>query len=132
MKAYPEDLRLRVVAAIDGGMPPSEVARVFGVSRTTVARSLHLRQTGAVGPRPRHGPPQIRTTALSAALPARLAEQTDATLEELRAWWQQTSSVRVLLATSSRVISRRLRSLGFTVTITPPEPAARPSSFSEH
>jgi transposase len=109
MKAYSEDLRLRVVAAIDGGMPRSEVVRVFGVSRATVARYLQLRrQTGAVGSRPRHGPPPITTSALAAALPARLAEQPDATLEELRTWWEQTSGMPVSLATISRVITRRL------------------------
>jgi transposase len=109
MKAYSEDLRLRVVAAIDGGMPRSEVVRVLGVSRATVARYLRLRrERGAVVPRPRHGPPPIKTTALAAALPGRLAEHPDATLEELRTWWQQTSGVRVSLATISRVISRRL------------------------
>ena len=109
MKAYSEDLRLRVVAAIDGGMPRSEVVRVFGVSRATVARYLQVwRQTGAVSPRPRHGPPPIKTSALAAALPERLAEQPDATLEELRTWWEQISGVRVSLATISRVITRRL------------------------
>jgi transposase len=109
MQAYSEDLRLRVVAAIDGGIPRSEVVRVFGVSRATVTRYLQVRrQTGAVRPRPRHGPPPIKTAALQAALPARLAEQPDATLEELRTWWEQTSSVRVSRATISRVITRRL------------------------
>jgi transposase len=109
MKAYSEDLRRRVVAAVDGGMPRSGVVRVFGVSRATVSRYLQLRrERGAVVPRPRHGPPPIKTTALAAALPARLAEQPDATLAELRTWWEQTSGVRVSLATLSRVITRRL------------------------
>jgi transposase len=109
MKAYSEDLRLRVVAAVDGGMPRSEVVRVFGVSRATLTRYLQLRrQTGAVAPRPRHGPPPLKTAPLQAALPARLEQQPDATLDEHRAWWEQASGVRVSLATMSRVISRRL------------------------
>ena len=58
MKAYSEALRLRVIAALDGGMPGSEAARVFGVSRATVKRHLRLRhETGALAPRPRRGPP---------------------------------------------------------------------------
>lgn len=109
MKAYSEDLRRRVVAAVDGGMPRSEVARVFGISRATLTRYLQLRrQTGAVAPRPRHGPPPIKTAPLAAALPARLAAQPDATLEEVRTWYEETAGVRVSLATISRVISRRL------------------------
>src|SRR5918995_198613 len=51
MKAYSEDLRLRIVAAVDGGMPRSEAARVFGVGRATVKRYLALRrETGGLDP----------------------------------------------------------------------------------
>ena len=32
MKAYSKDLRLRVLAAVDRGMPRREVARTFGLS----------------------------------------------------------------------------------------------------
>ena len=73
MRAYSEDLRLRILAAVDGGMPRREVVRVFGVSLATVERYLRLRrETGAVAPRPRHGPPPIVTAALVAALLPRL------------------------------------------------------------
>ena len=109
MKAYSEDLRQRVVAAVDRGMPRSEAVRVFGISRATLTRYLQLRRrTGAVAPRPRHGPPPIKTAPLAAALPARLAAQPDATLEEHRAWYEETSGVRVSIATLSRVITKRL------------------------
>ncbi len=33
MKAYSEDLRVRVVEAVDGGMARAEAARVYTVSR---------------------------------------------------------------------------------------------------
>jgi transposase len=82
---------------------------VFGISRATLTRYLRLRrQTGAVSPRPRRGPPPIKTAALAAALPARLAAQPDATLEEVRAWYAETAGVRVSIATISRVITKRL------------------------
>ena len=107
MKAYSEDLRLRVVAAVDGGMPRREVVRVFGVSLATIERYLRLRrQTGAVVPRPRHGPPPIKTAALAAALLPRLEASPDATLEEHCAWYEQAAGVRVSTATMSRVIAR--------------------------
>jgi len=111
MKAYSEDLRLRVIAAVDGGMLRSEAARVFGVGRATVKRYLALRrETGQLQPRPRHGPPPSTTVALRAALPARLRVASDATLAEHCAWWEQQSGVRFSTATVSRVIT----ALGWT------------------
>jgi transposase len=109
MKAYSEDLRQRVVAAVDGGMPRSEVTRLFGVSRAPLTRYLQLRrETGALAPRPRHGPPPLKTAALQAALLPRLEAAPDATLEEHGPWWAQASGVRVSTATLSRVITTHL------------------------
>src|SRR5213595_446678 len=106
MKAYSEDLRLRVVAAVDGGMPRAAVARVFEVGSATITRYLRLRrETGGLGPRPRLGPPPIKTAALRAELLPRLEAQPDATLEEHCAWWAQTAGVRVSTATMSRAIT---------------------------
>ena len=109
MRAYSEDLRRRVVAAVDGGMSRSEAARVFGVGRATVKRYLALRrETGALAPRPRRGPPPVVTAALAAALPPRLEAAPDATLAEHCAWYEQAAGVRVSDATMSRVITRQL------------------------
>ena len=109
MKAYSEDLRRRVVAAVDGGMLRSEASRVFGVGRATVKRYLALRrETGALAPRPRRGPPPIKTSALAAALPARLETCPDATLAEHCAWYDEVSGVRVSDATMRRVIVKYL------------------------
>jgi transposase len=44
MKPYSKDLRLKVLAAVDRGMPRKEVARVFGVSEPTIRRYLRLRR----------------------------------------------------------------------------------------
>ena len=109
MKAYSEDLRRRVVAAVDGGMARAEAARVYRVGRATVKRYLALRrETGALAPRPRRGPPPIKTAALSAALPPRLEAAPDATLEEHCAWFEQATGVRVSDATMSRAIAKQL------------------------
>src|ERR671914_2721 len=109
MQAYSEDLRLRIVAAVDGGMPRSEAARTFGVGRATVKRYLALRrETGALAPRPHRGPPSIKMAALAAALPPRLEAAPDATLAEHCAWYEETSGVRVCDTTMSRVIRRHL------------------------
>ena len=111
MKAYSEDLRSRIVAAVDGEMSRSEAARVYGVGRATVKRYLALRrETGRLAPRPGRGPFPIKMSALAAALPARLAEAPDATLGEHCAWYATTTGVRVADTTMSRVIRR----LGWT------------------
>jgi transposase-like protein len=44
MRAYSKDLRLRVLAAVDRGMPRGEVAETFGVSVSTLKRYLRLRR----------------------------------------------------------------------------------------
>jgi transposase len=109
MKAYSEDLRSRIVAAVDGGMPRSEAARTFGVGRATVKRYLALRrETGSLDPRPRRGPPPIVTAALAEVLPPRLEAAPDATLAEHCAWYEATAGVRVADTTMSRVIRRHL------------------------
>jgi transposase len=111
MKAYSEDLRSRIVAAVNGGTPRSEAARVFGVGRATVKRYLQLRrETGALAPRPRPGLPPRKTAALREALPARLEAAPDATLAEHCAWWDEAAGVRFSTATMSRLIAR----LGWT------------------
>ena len=107
MKAYSEDLRQRVVAAVDGGLPRGEVTRLFGVSRATLVRYLQLRrETGGLAPRPRRGPAPLKTAGLQVAVLPRLEEAPDATLEEHCTWWEQASGVRVSTATMSRVIAR--------------------------
>ena len=51
-KAYSMDLRERVIARVDEGLKPAEVAQQFGVSERTIWDWLSLRkQTGDVKPR---------------------------------------------------------------------------------
>ena len=47
MKAYSKDLRVRVLAAVDRGVPRQEIAGTFSVSVSTIKRYPRLRrQTG--------------------------------------------------------------------------------------
>ena len=111
MRPYSEDLRWRVVGAVEGGMARAEAGRVFVVSLPTIKRWLkRRRETGDLAPRPVPGPPAVKTGPLLAALPARLAAASDATLDEHCAWWREASGVAVSTATMSRAISR----LGWT------------------
>ncbi len=73
MKPYSKDLRLKVLEAVDRGMPRAEVAEVFGVSMPTIKRWLkRRRETGEVDPKPNPGPPATKGVALEQALPAQL------------------------------------------------------------
>jgi transposase len=111
MKPYSEDLRERVVAAVERGTKRSEVVETFAVSLPTLKRWVkQRRETGALAPKPIPGPPAIKRDALLEALPARLAEQGDATLEEHCSWWEERATVRVSTATMSRAIT----ALGWT------------------
>src|SRR5829696_3382209 len=106
MKAYSEDLRERVVRAVAIGTPRDEVAARFVVSVPTITRWLRLkRETGSLAPKPIPGPVAVKGDALVEALPARLAEQADATLEEHCSWWSETTGGTVSTATMSRAIT---------------------------
>ncbi len=106
MKPYSEDLRRVVVAAVERGMKRAEVVETFAVSLPTVKRWLkQRRETGELAPKAIPGPPAIKRDALLEALPVRLAEQADATLEEHCSWWHEQSGVEVSTATMSRAIT---------------------------
>jgi transposase len=107
MRAYSEDLRERVVRAVAIGTPRDEVAAMFAVSSATITRWLRLkRETGSLAPKPMPGPVAVKTEALVAALPERLAEHADATLDVQCAWWREASGVTVSTATMSRALTR--------------------------
>jgi transposase len=88
MRAYSNDLRERIVAAVERGEHSiRQIARLFSVSLSCVVRLLQRkRRTGAVQPDPRPG--GVSQRKLDAAAEARLLElvheQPDATLAELR------------------------------------------------
>ena len=107
MKPYSEDLRWRVVRAVMIGTPRDEVAARFLVSVPTITRWLRLkRETGGLAPKPVPGPPAVKTSALLTALPERLDERADATLEEQCSWWRGVAGVEVSTATMSRALTR--------------------------
>lgn len=85
MKAYSMDLRVRVLADCDCGLPPKDAADKYSVSPAWVRRLLQRRrETGETSPRPqRHGPVPLHQTH-GPALRQAVADQPDATMAELR------------------------------------------------
>ena len=116
---------MRVLAAVDRGMPRKEVAGVFGVSEPTIRRYLRLRrETGGVEPKPVPGPPAEKGAALEAALPAQARSNPDLTLEEHCGLFEEHSGLGVSTATMSRAFAR----LGLPLKKSPSRPpsATRP------
>jgi transposase len=108
MKPYSKDLRIRVLAAVDRGVPrEEEVAKTFSVSMPTIKRWLkRRRETGDVEPKPIPGRPSVKGAALEEWLPSHLQENADLTLEEHREAFEEASATRVSPATVGRAIAR--------------------------
>jgi transposase len=89
MKAYSEDLRQRVVDAVDAGVPRPEVARLFQVSLATVKRYLkQRREAGHLRPGRSPGRTPGIAAAQHPALAAQVAAHPDDTLEQHCARWR--------------------------------------------
>ncbi len=107
MRAYSKDLRLKVLDAVDRGMPRKEVARIFGISLPSIKRWLRRRrETGDVEPSPMPGPPARKGALLAQWLPSRLENDPDLTLAEHCEAFEEARGVKVSTATMSRSISR--------------------------
>ena len=107
MRAYSMDLRERIVAAVDAGLPQRQAAERFGVSLRTVERYLsRRRRSGSLAAtEQRHGPePKVRQQ-LHAWLPDRLDAAADATLAEHVAAFVAAGGERMSLASMSRAIA---------------------------
>lgn len=109
MKAYSKDLRVRVLAAVDRGVPRQETAGTFSVSVSTIKRYLRLRrQTGGVEARPIPAPPARKRAALEERLPTQVGRNPDLTLSEHCELFEEEHGIGISTATMSRV----LKSLG--------------------
>ena len=109
-QAYGQDLRERVLGA--AGLSLRAAAARFAVSPSYVAKvRARLRDMGEATPGPQcnHVPP--RPAPLEAALRARVANGSDATLAELRAWALAEHGVRV----SQPAMWKTLARLGLTL-----------------
>jgi len=87
-QAYSEDLRARVMAAVDGGMAARTAAKLFRVSVSYIYKALiRRRRTGAVSASSRRGHrPRKLSPAQESALAGHIAAHPDLTLAALQAW----------------------------------------------
>jgi transposase len=111
MQAYSQDLRERVLRAVDQGMSHQEVVQVLGVSLATIGRYLkQRREMGHVRPKAIPGHPRIKGAALQADLSDQLRANPDATREQHCQMWEERTGIRV----SPASISRARMTLGWT------------------
>ena len=96
-----------MIAAVVSGTPREDVVWRYAVSLATIKRWLkQWRETSDLAPKRSSGRPGVKIGALLPALPARLVEHADATLDEQCAWWADVSGVTVSTATMSRALAR--------------------------
>jgi transposase len=109
MNAYSKDLRLKVLAALDRGMPRKEVVRTFGVSIATIGRYLRRRREGMdLAPRASTGrtPTILANLQQKRALWKQLEQNDTATLERHCEIWEERQGARVSISTMSRAIRK--------------------------
>jgi transposase len=109
MNAYSEDLRLKILEALDRGIPRRETVRTFGVSIATIERYVRRRRRGEdLAPRSSPGrTPTIGSTVEERrALWKQLEENDVATLERHCKLWERARGVRVSISTMSRAIRK--------------------------
>jgi transposase len=109
MAPYPQELRIRVVAAVEeGGLSIPEVARIFQVGLTFIKKMLRVHRAGeSLEPRHGGGPVPLLQEKETTRLRQELRARPDATLEEL----QQVLAAQCHTTASLSTISRSLQVL---------------------
>src|SRR6266536_6222831 len=102
MKAYSQDLRQRVLRAVDAGASQAEVAETFAVSVAAIKRYLkQRRETGHIEANAIPGRPAKKGAVLQAHLRAQLEAHPDATREEHCRLFQAEHGIKVSPASIS-------------------------------
>lgn len=111
MKAYSEDLRTKILEAVDRGMPKSEAAKTFGVSRSSVKRYAAARREGRpLAPRKHPGSKPKLDQRATKILQADVEDRPSITLKERCRFLKEMVGVSV----SESTLSRLLRKMGFS------------------
>jgi transposase len=111
-QSYSADLRSRVLAAFDRGLPARTVAERFRVSVSYIYKALGRRNaTGECEARPQRNHQELKLAAHHDAIRAEVAQRSDVTLNELRAWLLATHDMAASLGLMHRTLAR----LGLTL-----------------
>jgi transposase len=111
MNAYSEDLRKKIVEAVERGMPKIEAARTFGVGISSVKRYVATYREGrSLAPKKRPGSKPKLDEGARKLLEANLEDNPEATLSQRREFLRRVCGVSV----SDSTVSRMLRRMGFS------------------
>ena len=107
MNPYSEDLRKKIVEAVERGMPKIDAARTFGVGISSVKRYVATyREGGSLAPKKRPGSKPKLDESARKLLEANLKEHPEATLPQRREFLRRVRGVEVSDSTVSRVLKR--------------------------
>jgi transposase len=111
MNAYSEDLRKKIVEAVERGMPKIEAARTFGVGISSVKRYVATYREGrSLTPKKRPGSKPKLDEGARKLLEANLEDHPEATLSQRCEFLRRVCGVSV----SDSTVSRMLRRMGWS------------------
>lgn len=110
-KPYSEDLRVRIVKAVEGGMSKSATAHLFGVSLSSVKHYSRIADQGAsLAPRKGGGRPPKTDETIRRLLEEDVKERPAATVKERRRFLQSITGKTL----SDFTVGQLLKRLGFS------------------
>lgn len=115
-QSYSADLRERVLASVDGGLPAKTAAERFDVSLSFIYKALKRRRlTGETTARRQCNQQELKLEAYHEAIRAEVQRRPDVTLEEVRAWLLKTHGIEASLGLMHNTLIR----LGLTLKKSP-------------
>ena len=111
MRAYSEDLRKKIVASVERGMPKAQAARLFDVSLSSVKRfSRTAREGGSLEPRKSPGRPRKIDQKARVLLEQDVEERPAATISQRRRFLEHLTGTSL----SDSTVRRLMKRMGFT------------------
>jgi transposase len=111
MRAYSEDLRKKIVAAIERGMPKTQAARLFDVSLSSVKRYSRIASQGdSLTPKKSPGRPRKADQKAPALLEEDVKERPAATISQRRRFLEHITATTL----SDSTVRRLMKRMGFS------------------
>ncbi len=111
MRAYSEDLRKKIVAAVERGMPKAQAARTFDVSLSSVKRyARRVRQGDSLEPKKSPGRPRKIDEIAQLLLEKDVEERPSATISQRRSFLEHITGTTL----SDSTLRRLMKRLGFS------------------
>jgi transposase len=111
MRAYSEDLRKKIVAAIERGMPKAQAARLFDVSLSSVKRYARSARRGdPLTPKKSPGRPRKADEKARVLLEEDVKERPDATIGQRHRFLEHITGTTL----SDSTVRRLMKRMGFS------------------